>query len=220
MKDCTYYHMLGVSADATNEQIVAAKNFLVKKFHPDANLSAGFDTTSYMQNVLDAYQILSDPRTRRMYDRHIGNAVRRENTYGKAGQDQRSEFVTPNFAPYWEAANRINDLVSEAAPLCKNRFVGKTEESKEELVKLAEQLQPLMKTLEDGEIPRTYWHSHAINWILFQWSQNRDLPYALLFAMYDSYLEQRKTVIEKIKITTQASAFLSTLDRIIAIGIA
>ena len=78
MKDCTYYDLLGVPMDADEKEIADAKNFLVKKMHPDANVNCSFDTTSYIQNVLTAYRILSDPNSRRIYDRRIRNPIRRE----------------------------------------------------------------------------------------------------------------------------------------------
>ena len=52
MKECTYYDLLGVPMDATDEEIISAKNFLVKKLHPDANINSTYDTTTYIQNVL------------------------------------------------------------------------------------------------------------------------------------------------------------------------
>ena len=55
----TYYHVLGVSRDATLEEITAAKNALAKVYHPDANMSNGVDTTAYMQEILEAYRVLS-----------------------------------------------------------------------------------------------------------------------------------------------------------------
>ena len=71
MKECTYYDLLGVPMDATDEEITNAKNFLVKKLHPDANIDSKFDTTTYIQNILYAYRILSNPDKRRVYDRRI-----------------------------------------------------------------------------------------------------------------------------------------------------
>lgn len=47
----TYYHVLGVSREATLEEITAAKNALAKVYHPDANMSNGIDTTAYMSFV-------------------------------------------------------------------------------------------------------------------------------------------------------------------------
>ena len=99
MKDCTYYDLLGVPMDATDEEIASAKNFLVKKFHPDANLNSGFDTTPYIQNILNAYRILSSPNHRRVYDRQIRNPIRRNSGTEPINQDTDSGYVSPNFAP-------------------------------------------------------------------------------------------------------------------------
>ena len=57
-----YYKMLGVSRTASPEEISAAKNRLAKKYHPDANMKNGIDTTRKMQQILEAYRILSDPK--------------------------------------------------------------------------------------------------------------------------------------------------------------
>ena len=48
MEDKNYYDILGVSVKATAEEITAAKNTLAKRFHPDANLKDGIDTTQQM----------------------------------------------------------------------------------------------------------------------------------------------------------------------------
>ncbi len=214
MKDCTYYDLLGVPMDATDLEITEAKNFLVKKLHPDANMNAGFDTTPYVQNVLNAYKILSSPDSRRIYDRRIRNPIRR-NTDEKMSRSQNMGPLSPNFAPFWESANKLNELVSEGASLLKQKLFGKQELPVEKLTELAAQADPHIRMLEDGEIPRQYWFSYSMNWLLFQWSQNRDLPYVMLFSMYESYLEQCKSVIEKRKIMNQTTLFLTNLDKLI-----
>ena len=218
MKDCTYYDLLGVSMDADEKEIADAKNFLVKKLHPDVNIDSRFDTTSYIQNVLTAYRILSNPDSRRVYDRRIRNPVRRETQAERAREREAmgARPLSPNFAPYWEAADRLNGLVSESAPLLKQKKFSRQEPDAEKLAAIAEEAHPRILVLQDGEIPRRYWFSHAMNWLLFQWSQNRDLPYPLLYSMYDSYLEQRKSALEKRKIANQNTLFLHNLDRLIS----
>ena len=114
MKDCTYYDLLGISSSATEAEIVAAKNFLVKKFHPDSNMDTTFDTTTYIQNVLFAYRILSDPKKRRGYDRHLESLSLRS---GKGARPKRNAPLSPDFTPYWEASNKLNDLVKKSSAI-------------------------------------------------------------------------------------------------------
>ena len=73
----TYYHVLGVSREATLEEITAAKNALAKVYHPDANMSNGIDTTAYMQEILEAYRVLSNPERRAKYDRKLSGGSTR-----------------------------------------------------------------------------------------------------------------------------------------------
>ena len=65
MKSRTYYEILGVSRDASIEEITIAKNALAKVYHPDANAHKDIDTTAFMQEILEAYQTLSDPEKKK-----------------------------------------------------------------------------------------------------------------------------------------------------------
>lgn len=60
MDNKNYYDTLGVSVKASLDEITSAKNTLAKKYHPDVNLQNGIDTTEQMQEILEAYRILSD----------------------------------------------------------------------------------------------------------------------------------------------------------------
>ena len=61
MSSRTYYDILGVSRDATLEEITSAKNALAKVYHPDANMHKDIDTTAFMQEIMEAYRVLSNP---------------------------------------------------------------------------------------------------------------------------------------------------------------
>lgn len=217
MKDCTYYDLLGVPNDATDEQIVAAKNFLAKKFHPDANIDSKFDTTAYFQNVLHAYRILSDPKKRRAYDRHLSNPAPRDRRPRRPQQAPETVTLSPNFAPYWEAANKLNELTGTSSALLKQKKWGKhelPEDTLQQLQNLATEADVHIRVLESGYIPREYWFPHAMNWLLFQWSQHRELSYEMLFSMYESYLDQRKSALDKKKVQLMRKVFLGSLDKL------
>ena len=58
-----FYYILGISKDATQEQIKRAFREKVKINHPDV----GGDEETF-KNINKAYNVLYDPNTRRMYD--------------------------------------------------------------------------------------------------------------------------------------------------------
>ena len=83
-----YYETLGVSRDASQEQIHAAYRKLARKYHPDINKSS--DAEDKFKHIGEAYEVLRDPEKRKRYDALGQN--------WKAGQ----EFTPP---PGWEFFN-------------------------------------------------------------------------------------------------------------------
>ena len=62
-----YYDVLGVSRDATADQIQQAYRTLARKYHPDVNKDPAAEDR--FKEVNEAYHVLSDPDTRKRYDR-------------------------------------------------------------------------------------------------------------------------------------------------------
>lgn len=63
-----HYVLLGISRDAGREEIRAAYRALVRRYHPDAG--PGSSAEKFKQ-VVHAYTILSDQRSRAAYDRTL-----------------------------------------------------------------------------------------------------------------------------------------------------
>jgi curved DNA-binding protein len=72
-----YYELLGVSRDASNEDIRSAYRKLARQYHPDVNKDPGAEDR--FKEISEAYEVLSDPDKRERYDRFGAN--------WKAGQD-------------------------------------------------------------------------------------------------------------------------------------
>lgn len=69
MPEADYYETLGVARDATPEAIKKAYRGMARKFHPDVNPGDKTAEKKFKQ-VQQAYDILSDPEKRSMYDRY------------------------------------------------------------------------------------------------------------------------------------------------------
>ncbi|MCU1432345.1 MAG: dnaJ [Actinotalea sp.] len=64
-----YYEILGVSQDATQDQIKKAYRRLARELHPD--VAGGDDGGDRFKDVSRAYEVLSNPEKRQMYDRGV-----------------------------------------------------------------------------------------------------------------------------------------------------
>lgn len=69
-----YYEVLGVTRDASTEEIKRAYRKLALKWHPDKNLDHRENAEINFKRLAEAYQVLSDPTKRQIY-----------NQYGKSG---------------------------------------------------------------------------------------------------------------------------------------
>ena len=63
-----YYDVLGVKRDATDKELKSAFRRMAKKYHPDANQDDPGAETKFKE-LNEAYEVLSDPEKRQMYDR-------------------------------------------------------------------------------------------------------------------------------------------------------
>lgn len=61
-----YYEILGVSKDASKDEIKKAFRGLARKYHPDVNKDPG--ASEKFKEVSKAYEVLSDPQKRAQYD--------------------------------------------------------------------------------------------------------------------------------------------------------
>jgi len=87
-----YYEVLGVSRDASQEEIKSAFRSLARKYHPDVNKSP--EAESLFKEINEAYSVLSDPEKRAAYDRY-GHA-------GVSGAGGMPDFTTIDFADLFE----------------------------------------------------------------------------------------------------------------------
>jgi DnaJ-class molecular chaperone len=69
-----YYIILGISPNTSAEDIRFAFRRLAKKFHPD---KAGGERTAFFQDITEAYEVLSDPQKRKLYNQKLKEEKKR-----------------------------------------------------------------------------------------------------------------------------------------------
>uniref|UniRef100_K9IJS3 Putative chaperone protein dnaj n=1 Tax=Desmodus rotundus TaxID=9430 RepID=K9IJS3_DESRO len=96
IKKCrNYYEILGVSRDASDEELKKAYRKLALKFHPDKNCAPG--ATDAFKAIGNAFAVLSNPDKRLRYDE-----------YG----DEQVTFTAPRARPY----NYYRDFEADITP--------------------------------------------------------------------------------------------------------
>ncbi|KAJ8904171.1 hypothetical protein NDN08_000698 [Rhodosorus marinus] len=83
--DVDYYNVLGVGRSASEKELKTAYRKMARQYHPDVNQSDG--AKEKFQECTRAYEVLSDPQKRKMYDQ-FGEA----GVSGGAGQPGFSDF--------------------------------------------------------------------------------------------------------------------------------
>ncbi|MHC4787810.1 MAG: molecular chaperone DnaJ [Planctomycetota bacterium] len=92
MPETDYYKTLGVSPDASHEEIRKAYRRLAKKYHPDRQKGSKAAEEKFKE-IGEAYGVLGDPEKRKQYDRlrqagmrgdWFGGGGRFEDVFGKA----------------------------------------------------------------------------------------------------------------------------------------
>lgn len=99
MKYKDYYEILGVSRNATEQEIKSAYRKLARKFHPDVNKKDP-QATDKFKDINEAYEVLSDSGKRNRYD-NLGS-----------GWSSGADFTPPPGSDYSFDFNNLNDFAS------------------------------------------------------------------------------------------------------------
>lgn len=121
MKNTNYYSILGVSKDASYEEIKKAYRKLIKENHPDNNQNADLE---FIDLLNAAYQVLSDEEKRKNYDLQKEENVEisfddlekqyQENIKSKAKRQVLKDILEEEITNIEALLERKNSIINEA----------------------------------------------------------------------------------------------------------
>lgn len=94
IKNNNYYEILGVTKETSNDDIKKAYKKLALKFHPDKNKSTKAEEA--FKKIATAYQTLTDPKKRELFDKYGSEEEYREKIY----QERQEQFAYEDFDAY------------------------------------------------------------------------------------------------------------------------
>lgn len=104
MKYKDYYEILGVSKNATEQEIKSAFRKLARKYHPDVNKDP--DAVEKFKDINEANEVLSDPAKRKRYD-SLGSSWHQDSEFTPP---PGFEHVNVNFGDGFGGFNSFNDM--------------------------------------------------------------------------------------------------------------
>lgn len=209
MENKNYYDILGVSEKASIEDITSAKNELAKRYHPDVNIKNGIDTTEKMQEILEAYHVLSDPDRRSEYDWTISRKRPVMQTFDLHNMNEEDDASLPDFVGYWKAANALYDIVQKSDPLFRDK------DYSDELTRLSTEALQHVVLLRNSSIPERYWYPDIMNWLLFTWFQHRNYTISYLLTLYDEYAKESISALDKLRLQKNTYHYQHSIKRLV-----
>ena len=102
-----YYELLGISINATEQEIREAYHKQARKYHPDNNPKQ--DTTGIMQELTLAYNTLCNASSRRQYDATLKHQNRTSTSYSTGYSSKKQ-----NTNDFWSAVDEVMRKNQEA----------------------------------------------------------------------------------------------------------
>ena len=109
------YKLLGVSREASQDDIRKAHRKLVRKYHPDAN-PTDRSAEERFKEIQRAYEVLSDPQKRRDYDKGLRTSSSRGSSGSRPrprGAARRSTGSTTSTADLSDLLGKLKDVFGD-----------------------------------------------------------------------------------------------------------
>ena len=106
-----YYDVLGISKNATADEIKKAYRKKAMEFHPDKN-PGNKEAEAKFKEAAEAYDVLKDPDKRAAYDRY-GQSAFQNGGAGAGGFGGFGGFQQTNFTDFSDIFSQFSDIFSD-----------------------------------------------------------------------------------------------------------
>jgi DnaJ family protein A protein 2 len=126
MSNTHLYEILNVKQDASDKEIKKQYKMLALKWHPDKNPNNVEESKKKFEEIANAYQILSDPKKREIYDKY-GEEGLTENNSGFSAEDMFSHiFQNGAFNNMRKQKRKVKEIIYPVKVSLKDLYMGKT----------------------------------------------------------------------------------------------
>lgn len=140
-----FYKILGVAKDATEYEIKRSFRKLAIKMHPDKNLNDD-DATKKFQDLREAFEVLSDPKKRKLYDEGGEERLKKSGGHGGGGGGGMDPFESffGDFFGFGSSNNNQDKETPKGADVLVDLWVSYEELYKGQFVEL-QRIKPVYK---------------------------------------------------------------------------
>ncbi|GMM50166.1 Scj1 protein [Starmerella bacillaris] len=123
-----YYKVLEIDRSATDKEIKKAYRALSRQYHPDKNRGNKEAAEQKFIEVAEAYEVLSDPQKRKIYDAHGEEGLKNGGGFGGAHHDPMDMFRQFFGQQFQQGARRGHDITTTMTVSLQKVFTGDTVE--------------------------------------------------------------------------------------------
>lgn len=117
----SYYDVLGVSKNASEDEIKEAYRDLAMEYHPDRNPDKE-NAEEKFKEISEAYDVLSDPEKRKIYDRYGKEGLERRT--GQSAGNRSAEDIFESFSEVFGQGNIFEEFFGSGRQSQRKRASG------------------------------------------------------------------------------------------------
>lgn len=129
--DHDYYAILNLNKSCTIDSVKKAYHRLALEYHPDRNLNAIKDAEEKFRTLAEAYEILSNPTTRKEYDQSRTNAIAKKYSILNNIDEMRNEHSINIYREF--TTKELYDGFTHQEQICRTFINSKMEFEQEEI---------------------------------------------------------------------------------------